>query len=73
MPWHKHISLETFAPKAWEAMCELLGGAERISEDPVSRGWSDGFIVNLGTDDMKAEDELDLRGECEEEIPVVWP
>lgn len=73
MPWHKHISPETFAPKAWKAMCELLGGEGRISGDPVTRGWSDGFIVNLGTDDMKAEDELDLRGESEEDIPFVWP
>jgi hypothetical protein len=44
MPSHERISVADFAPKAWGAMCELLGGEERVS--PAS--WGDGFIVNLG-------------------------
>ena len=35
------------APRAWAAICELLGG-----EDRIARGgemWTDGFIVNLGS------------------------
>jgi hypothetical protein len=61
MPWHKHIPVSEFSPKAWSAMCQLLGGEERISHS--MRGWSDGFIVNLGKDEYNAEDKLNLRGE----------
>jgi hypothetical protein len=61
MPWHKHVPVSEFSPKAWSAMCQLLGGEERISDS--MRGWSDGFIVNLGLDEYKAEDKLKLRGE----------
>jgi hypothetical protein len=60
MPWHKHVPVSEFSPKAWSAMCQLLGGEERISDS--MRGWSDGFIVNLGLDEYKAEDEMKLRG-----------
>lgn len=42
-------------------MCQLLGGEGRISDS--MRGWSDGFIVNLGLGEYKAEDNLNLRGE----------
>ncbi|MFG1710018.1 hypothetical protein ACFLIM_43315 [Nonomuraea sp. M3C6] len=49
MPAHQRIDIRTFAPKAWRAACELVGGAERIStEQPYT--WSDGFIVNLRQD-----------------------
>lgn len=40
MPLHSHFSVSEFAPKAWDVMCELLGGEERISES--MRSWSDG-------------------------------
>lgn len=36
----------TFAPLAWGAMCDLLGGEDRI--DTATGSWSDAFIVNLG-------------------------
>jgi len=36
----------TFAPAAWGAICELLGGEDRI--DDTTGAWSDAFIVNLG-------------------------
>jgi hypothetical protein len=36
----------TFAPAAWGAICELLGGAGRV--DSSTGHWSDAFIVNLG-------------------------
>lgn len=49
MPTHKREHVKTFSPKAWTAMCELLGGEDRV--DAENSGlWSDGFIVNLGTD-----------------------
>lgn len=47
MPTHKREHVKTFAPAAWGAMHELLGG----NIDPSSGQWSDGFIVNLGTEE----------------------
>jgi hypothetical protein len=43
MPNHRSIDVAAFAPKAWQAMCDLVGGADRVA--PYS--WHDGFIVNL--------------------------
>lgn len=47
MPVHRTELVRTFAPKAWSAICELLGGEERVSAE--SSTWNDGLIVNLGT------------------------
>ncbi|EJD40883.1 hypothetical protein AURDEDRAFT_69467 [Auricularia subglabra TFB-10046 SS5] len=47
MPWHKREPVANFAPKAWGAMCDLLGGEERI--EPMFAEWADSFIVNLGS------------------------
>ena len=58
MPWHHQVVISEFAPKAWEAMCQLLGGSDRISE---AGHWRDSFIVNLGKPEYGAEDDLDLR------------
>ena len=44
MPTHQQLDVEQFAPRAWQAACELVGGADRIRR-PF--GWGDGFIVNL--------------------------
>ncbi|TFK41320.1 hypothetical protein BDQ12DRAFT_647253 [Crucibulum laeve] len=51
MPWHRREKVATFAPKAWAAMKDLLGGEERIDEEAAS--WGDSFIVNLGTDALE--------------------
>ncbi|WP_432522661.1 hypothetical protein [Kineococcus sp. SYSU DK006] len=40
-----HVDAEQFAPTAFAAACQLLGGRERIQE-PWE--WSDGIIANLG-------------------------
>ncbi|KZW01469.1 hypothetical protein EXIGLDRAFT_760681 [Exidia glandulosa HHB12029] len=48
MPAHRYELVSSFAPKAWEAMCDLLGGEERI--EPQCSAWGDSFIVNLGTE-----------------------
>ncbi|KAJ5713003.1 uncharacterized protein N7483_010184 [Penicillium malachiteum] len=53
MPEHKEEPVKTFAPKAWAAICELLGGKHRI--DPDSATWNDAFIVNLGTPEMEGK------------------
>ncbi|GAA3285811.1 phytanoyl-CoA dioxygenase family protein [Dactylosporangium vinaceum] len=47
MPGHRTIDVATFAPKAWEAICDLVGGPERIATTAPHQ-WNDGFIVNLG-------------------------
>lgn len=60
MPWHRKVAVPEFAPKAWDAMCQLLGGADRISDQD---GWGDSFIVNLGLPEYNEEDELDLRND----------
>ncbi|KAH8684750.1 hypothetical protein BGZ60DRAFT_511725 [Tricladium varicosporioides] len=65
MPWHRHVLVETFAPKAWSAICQLLGGEERIQQG-IFRSWSDGFIVNFGREEFEGMgreemDERDLR------------
>lgn len=45
---HRHFfDAKAFAPKAWGAICELLGGEERIV---LPCSWGDGFLVNLGRD-----------------------
>ena len=43
MPSHRAIDIRQFAPKAWGAVCDLVGGAQRIQ--PYQ--WNDAFIVNL--------------------------
>lgn len=53
MPEHKEEPVSTFAPKAWAAICELLGGEDRIDEDSAT--WNDAFIVNLGTPEMEGK------------------
>jgi len=77
MPFHTAEDVRTFAPKAWSAICQLLGGEERIAssgnDHPVAREngkpndrqlWTDGLIVNLGTPEGegKTVDAKDLRG-----------
>lgn len=47
MPEHRRLSVPEFAPRAWDAICDLVGGEDRVTD--TSRGWNDSFIVNLGT------------------------
>ncbi|KAI7550203.1 hypothetical protein KC331_g3327 [Hortaea werneckii] len=47
MPTHNTFEADKFAPKAWAAICDLLGGEEHIAD--YNRTWNDGLIVNLGT------------------------
>ncbi|EJT99134.1 hypothetical protein DACRYDRAFT_90702 [Dacryopinax primogenitus] len=48
MPFHRRESAAEIAPKAWEAICELLGGEEKIS--PTCKQWSDSIIANFGSE-----------------------
>lgn len=49
LPSRRSLDVREFAPKAWDAVCDLVGGAERIATDRPYV-WNDGFIVNLGKD-----------------------
>ena len=44
MPTHQRWDVRAFAPPVWDAVCDLLGGEERIAS-PYT--WGDGLIVNL--------------------------
>ncbi|MDA0710400.1 MAG: phytanoyl-CoA dioxygenase family protein [bacterium] len=44
MPHMNQVDVATFAPRAWGAICDLMGGEDRI-KTPVT--WRDGFIVNF--------------------------
>jgi hypothetical protein len=46
MPAYNQHKVREFSPKAWGAICDLVGGAENIlaGEDYA---WGDGFIVNF--------------------------
>lgn len=68
MPSHRSESIKTFAPSAWQAICDLLGGEDRIA--PSSAIWDDGLIVNFGchepgeakTGEVEWTQPRDLRG-----------
>ncbi|KFX91458.1 hypothetical protein V490_05887 [Pseudogymnoascus sp. VKM F-3557] len=59
MPGHTVISAAEFAPRAWAAMCELVGGEDRIVD--FAKDWKDGFIVNMGKPEYKPDDPLNFR------------
>lgn len=48
MPTHTKEEVSKFAPKAWDAMLDLLGSEDRIDEPSAT--WGDSFIVNLGSE-----------------------
>ncbi|OAP59672.1 hypothetical protein AYL99_06970 [Fonsecaea erecta] len=54
MPGHREMLIKDFAPKAYDAICELVGGEERITEE--SKYWKDSFIVNLGTKENEGKE-----------------
>lgn len=47
VPARQDFKLREMAPKAWNVICALLGGGERIEE--WCDTWEDSLIVNLGT------------------------
>jgi hypothetical protein len=44
LPVHREMDIREFAPKAWAAVCDLVGGEDRVAQ-PYN--WGDGFVVNL--------------------------
>ncbi|KAH1682946.1 hypothetical protein KXX23_007258 [Aspergillus fumigatus] len=59
MPGHTVVDVKDFAPKAWDAICELVGGEERVTD--WCKGWRDSWIINLGKPEYKPDDPLDFR------------
>lgn len=53
MPPHRHEPVKSFAPKAWAAICELVGGEDRVQEEAAV--WNDALIVNLGTKEAEGK------------------
>jgi Phytanoyl-CoA dioxygenase (PhyH) len=46
LPERRKLDVREFAPKAWAAVCDLVGGPDRIAKDrPYA--WNDAFIMNL--------------------------
>ncbi|KAI1791345.1 hypothetical protein LXA43DRAFT_437878 [Ganoderma leucocontextum] len=50
MPRHREVPTREFMPKAWGAMCELLGGEDRI-DLTLFESCGDSLIVNLGAEE----------------------
>ena len=46
LPFTRGVVIRDFAPKAWDAICDVLGGEERVL-DPGKNCWGDTFIVNF--------------------------
>ena len=44
------VLIEDVGPRAWDAICDLLGGEDRIINfwGDSKPGWGDGFIINFG-------------------------
>jgi hypothetical protein len=59
LPGHTTVDVVDFAPKAYDAICEIVGGEERVEE--WAKKWKDAWIVNLGKPEYKETDEPDFR------------
>ncbi|KZS90207.1 hypothetical protein SISNIDRAFT_479583 [Sistotremastrum niveocremeum HHB9708] len=59
MPRHREIPVKEFAPKAWGAMCELVGGEDRI-DTTLFYSCGDSLICNFGSEDW-VNREIDPR------------
>ena len=45
---HRRFVLQAEAPKAFQAIADVLGGAERLPADGAGLAWGDGAVANLG-------------------------
>jgi hypothetical protein len=46
LPWTRNVEVSEFAPKAWAAICDLVGGQSRILGE-ANHTWPDAFIANF--------------------------
>jgi len=59
MPAHRMEPIKVAAPKVYDAICDLVGGEERL--EPKSAAWRDGFICNLGDPAYDPNEVIDPR------------
>ena len=52
MPTQNRFPIKDFSPKAWDALCDVVGDENLV----VNRTWNDGFIVNLGSPEGEGKD-----------------
>jgi len=52
MPRHREMLWKDFTPKAWAAICQLLGGEGRIDHTLFDK-CGDSLIINLGTEEWR--------------------
>ncbi len=45
LPSMNRLPIREIAPRAWDAICDLLGGEDRLANTEPS--WGDGFIINF--------------------------
>lgn len=54
LPSMNRVPIQEIAPRAWDAICDLVGGEDRVINlwDNSKPSWGDGFIINfsLGAD-----------------------
>ena len=62
LPSMNRIPVREIAPGAWEAICDLLGGEDRLADPRTS--WGDGFIINFsyGADEVWEPPETQREG-----------
>ncbi len=63
LPGPRLLPISEFAPRAWEAICDLLGGPQRVK----TTEWSDYFVINFRCDPERLVDpheELQLSGDA---------
>lgn len=59
LPRHREVRAEDFAPRAWDAICDLVGGEDKL--DPIRERWyGDQFICNFGTVARTTQDSVEL-------------
>ena len=61
LPSISRVEISEVSPKAWGAICGLLGGEERIADNPT---WGDSFIINfsLGADRLWQAPSAEVSG-----------
>ena len=45
LPHMNRVPIREIAPRAWDAICDLLGGEDRLADAHPS--WGDGFVINF--------------------------
>ncbi|KAL5510986.1 hypothetical protein ACEPAG_3705 [Sanghuangporus baumii] len=60
MPRHREVLMKEFSPRGWAAICEILGGEDRI--DPtLFESFGDSLICNLGSPEWENKESIDPR------------